>query len=49
MTDDQPTAPGEPGFVRENERLDQLLADHNSPLTSLLPTLTRRRWTGSMP
>src|SRR5271165_2919995 len=27
MTDDQPAAPGQPGFVRGNERLDQLLAD----------------------
>lgn len=27
MTDDQPAAPGRPGFVRGNERLDQLLAD----------------------
>jgi DNA-binding transcriptional regulator YiaG len=27
MTDDQPAAPGHPGFVRGNERLDQLLAD----------------------
>lgn len=27
MTDDQPVAPGQPGFVRGNERLDQLLAD----------------------
>ncbi len=26
-TDDQPAAPGQPGFVRGNERLDQLLAD----------------------
>jgi DNA-binding transcriptional regulator YiaG len=27
MTDDQPAAPGQPGFVRGNERLDELLAD----------------------
>ena len=27
MTDDQPAAPGQPGFVRGNERLGQLLAD----------------------
>jgi transcriptional regulator with XRE-family HTH domain len=27
MTDDQPAAPGQPGFVRGNERLDRLLAD----------------------
>src|SRR6266568_7818059 len=27
MTDDQPAATGQPGFVRGNERLDQLLAD----------------------
>jgi DNA-binding XRE family transcriptional regulator len=27
MTDDQPTAPGQAGFVRGNERRDQLLAD----------------------
>ena len=27
MTDDQPAAAGQPGFVRGNERLDQLLAD----------------------
>jgi DNA-binding transcriptional regulator YiaG len=27
MTDNQPAAPGQPGFVRGNERLDQLLAD----------------------
>jgi transcriptional regulator with XRE-family HTH domain len=27
MTDDHPAAPGQPGFVRGNERLDQLLAD----------------------
>lgn len=27
MTDDQPAVPGQPGFVRGNERLDQLLAD----------------------
>lgn len=27
MTDDKPAAPGQPGFVRGNERLDQLLAD----------------------
>src|SRR5579863_3357322 len=27
MTDGQPAAPGQPGFVRGNERLDQLLAD----------------------
>ena len=27
MTDDQSAAPGEPGFVCGNERLDQLLAD----------------------
>jgi transcriptional regulator with XRE-family HTH domain len=27
MTEDQPAAPGQPGFVRGNERLDQLLAD----------------------
>lgn len=27
MTDDQPAAPGQPGFVRGNERLDQLLTD----------------------
>ena len=27
MTDDQPAAPGQPGFVRGNERSDQLLAD----------------------
>jgi transcriptional regulator with XRE-family HTH domain len=27
MTDDQPAAPGQPGFVHGNERLDQLLAD----------------------
>jgi hypothetical protein len=27
MTDDQPAAPAQTGFVRGNERLDQLLAD----------------------
>src|ERR1700733_9126630 len=27
MTDNQPAEPGQPGFVRGNERLDQLLAD----------------------
>jgi hypothetical protein len=27
MTGDQPAAIGQPGFVRGNERLDQLLAD----------------------
>ena len=27
MTDDQPAVPGQPGFVRGNERLDQRLAD----------------------
>ena len=27
MTDDKPTVPSQPGFVRGNERLDQLLAD----------------------
>jgi DNA-binding transcriptional regulator YiaG len=27
MSDYQPAAPGQPGFVRGNERLDQLLAD----------------------
>ena len=27
MTDDKPVVPGQPGFVRGNERLDQLLAD----------------------
>jgi DNA-binding transcriptional regulator YiaG len=27
MTDNQPGAPGQPGFARGNERLDQLLAD----------------------
>ena len=27
MTDDQPAATGQPGFVRGNERLDRLLAD----------------------
>jgi hypothetical protein len=27
MTDDQPTAPGQAGFVRGNERLDKLPAD----------------------
>jgi hypothetical protein len=27
MTEDAPAAPGQPGFVRGNERLDQLLAN----------------------
>jgi hypothetical protein len=27
MSDHQPAAPGRPGFVRGNDRLDQLLAD----------------------
>src|SRR5580700_1157270 len=27
MTDDQPAATGQPGFVRGNDRLDELLAD----------------------
>jgi hypothetical protein len=48
MADDQPAAPGQPGFVRGKERLDRLLADRNSLPASLLSTSTRRRWTGSM-
>ena len=27
MSDDEPAAPGQPGFVRGNARIDQLLAD----------------------
>jgi hypothetical protein len=49
MTDDQPAAPGQPGFIRGNERLTTCSPTRNSPPTSLLLMLTPRKWTGSMP